>query len=303
MARYKRSPPLIEDTLPRRGSGTFDAPSVDFLHLTGVLQSNQMHRFVFLALFPAAVFAQDADNPFDRPPAKVDQALRERISQFYQFHIDQQFRKAEALVAEDTKNFFYSRNKPTYTSCRLAKIVYSENYTRAKVTEFCEQYVMIPGFAEKPLLTPIPSTWKIIKGKWYWYVDMEAMKNTPWGKLKAGPTSPGGPSGGGLPGIPPIPTTPDGFINQVRADKESLTLKPGQSETVIVSNRAPGNMTVTLANELPGINVKLDHNEMKIGETATLTVHAAENAKISDVLNLRVLETGEMIPIRIEVKQ
>ena len=255
-----------------------------------------MHRIATLALFSAALFAQNPDNPFDRPPAKVDKALRERVGQFYQFHIDQQFRKAETLVAEDTKEFFYSRNKPAYVSCRFGKVQYSENYTRAKVMELCEQYVMIPGFANKPLLTPIPSTWKIVRGKWYWYVDPEALKQSPFGKLNPGT------AGAGNPGLPQIPASAAGFLNQVRPDKSAVSLKPGESAQVTIGNHAPGLMTLQIADSLPGVEAKLDRNELKIGESAVLTLRAGEATKTSGVLNIRVEQTTELIPIRIDVK-
>jgi len=60
-----------------------------------------MHRITLLTVF-AAVFAAIAlaqsDNPFNRPPADVDQALRARINEFYDLHIKGLPRKAEALV-------------------------------------------------------------------------------------------------------------------------------------------------------------------------------------------------------------
>src|SRR5947209_2362825 len=119
-----------------------------------------MLRPTVLALAAAAVLLAQGDNPFNRPPAAVDEALRARITEFYQLHVKGDFRHAEALVAEDTKDFFYTHNKPKYLSFEISRIDYSENFTRAKVTVLCEQYVMMPGFADKPLKVPTPSTWK-----------------------------------------------------------------------------------------------------------------------------------------------
>ena len=94
-----------------------------------------MHRIFPLALLVAGVsLAQNPDNPFDRPPANVDRALRERIAQFYQFHVDRDFKKAEALVADDTRKFFYSNNKPAYLSFEIGRIEYTEHFTRAIAT-------------------------------------------------------------------------------------------------------------------------------------------------------------------------
>src|ERR1700730_5404914 len=143
-----------------------------------------MYRISTLALLVADVcLAQNPDNPFDRPPANVDRALRERITQFYQFHVDREFKKAEALVADDTRKFFYSNNKPAYLSFEIRGIEYSEHFTRAKATVLCEQFVMAPGFADKPHKVPTPSTWKLEHGKWYWYVDQNTLRDTPFGKM------------------------------------------------------------------------------------------------------------------------
>src|SRR6185503_11638050 len=98
-----------------------------------------MLRLAFFALLTPAIYAQNPADLFNKPPADVDQALRARITEFYQYHVKQQFRQAEALVAEDTKEFFYTHNKPQYLSFEIARIEYSENFTRAKATMLTEQ--------------------------------------------------------------------------------------------------------------------------------------------------------------------
>ncbi len=253
-----------------------------------------MLRISVLVLFAAGLFAQNSDNPFDKPPAGVDKALRARITEFYQDHVKGQFRKAEALVAEDTKDFFYSHNKPAYLSCETGKIQYSENYTRAKATVICEQYVMMPGFANKPMKVPFPSTWKLVHGKWYWYVDPEQARMTPFGKMTPGTT----PATSPMPAV--IPTSPDAFMKQVRADKESVSLKPGQTDKVTIANAAPGLMTISLMGQVPGVEAKLDHGDLKIGDKAILTLHAGEDAR-PGTFSIRVEQTGEIIPIRVDV--
>ena len=255
-----------------------------------------MLRFPLLALFAVVSFAQNADNPFDKPPAEVDKALRERIYEFYHYHVTGEYRKAEAVVAEDTKDFFYSRNKPGYLSFEISKIQYSDNYTRAKAIVLCEQYVMMPGFADKPLKVPTPSTWKLVDDKWYWYVDPESLRETPFGKMTPGP--------GGKPltgAFPVIPDSAEAFLHQVKADRVSVRLKPGQREQVTITNTAPGNMTVSVAGSLPGVVAKLDRSDLKIGDKAVLTLVANETAR-SGLLNLKVEQTGEFITIQIEVQ-
>ncbi|PWU12292.1 MAG: hypothetical protein C5B51_00970 [Terriglobia bacterium] len=253
-----------------------------------------MLRFLTVAFCVAVCFAQDPADLFNRPPADVDQALRARISEFYQDHVDGKFRQAEALVAEDTKDFFYGGNKPKYLSFEIRRIEYSEGYTRAKATVLCEQYVMLPGFTDKPLKVPIPSTWKLVDGKWYWYIDPEALRQTPFGKMTPGP-------GGGSSPIK-IPTAGEmNFIfAQVKADKTAVSLKIGASDQVAIINGAQGTMSISIMGALPGVDVKLDRMDLKPGEKATVILHAGPDAK-SGVLSIRVDQTNQVIPIQVTI--
>src|ERR1035437_3723409 len=128
-----------------------------------------MHRFALFALIAASAFAQPNEPFKPKPPADVDAALRARLQEFFDLHVKGQPRKAEELVAEDTKDFFYGRNKPKYISCEISRIDYSENFTKANAMMLCDQYIMVPGFSDHPMKVPTPSTWKLENGKWYWY--------------------------------------------------------------------------------------------------------------------------------------
>jgi len=267
-----------------------------------------MLRFSILVFCAVAGFAQDPADLFNKPPADVDAALRARITEFFQDHVTQEYRKAEALVADDTKDFFYQANKPHYLSFEITRIEYSENFTRAKATVVCEQFVMVPGFLDKPLKIPTPSTWKLIDGQWFWWVDQEALRHTPFGVMKAAPADPSKPAPTSLPAaslptasLPTaIPTTVDAFLNLVKADRLAVALKPGGSGEVKFSNSAPGTMNITVVTSLPGIEAKLDHGDLRQGGQAVLTLHAAKNAK-SGRLDVRVDQTGETISIRISI--
>src|SRR5947207_15092741 len=54
-----------------------------------------MHRISLFVLLAALATGQD--NPFTKPPAEVDAALRARIKEFYDYHVSGQFRKADEL--------------------------------------------------------------------------------------------------------------------------------------------------------------------------------------------------------------
>ena len=81
-----------------------------------------MRTFVLLAVLAGAALAQEkAADLFNKPPADVDRALRARIAEFFEDHVKGEFRKAEALVAEDTKEFFYDTNKPPLPELRVGQ--------------------------------------------------------------------------------------------------------------------------------------------------------------------------------------
>jgi hypothetical protein len=260
-----------------------------------------MFRFILLAVFATGSFAQNAGDLFNKPPADVDQALRARISEFYDLHVKGEFRKAEALVAEDTKDLYYNSRKTKYLSFEIARIDYSDNFTRAKATVLCEQPIMLPGFMGKPMKVPTPSTWKLVDGTWYWYVDPESLRMTPFGKMTPGPPRESGPVPASK-SIPDIPTSvPDYIYKLVKADKASVTLKAGESEQVTITNGAPGAMNISLTGSVPGVEVKLDRTVLNAGEKAVLTVQAGYDAK-SGVLSIQVEQTNQVIPIQVAIK-
>ena len=258
-----------------------------------------MHRFALFALFAAFAFAQPNDPFKPKPPADVDAALRARVQEFFDLHVTAQFRKAEELVAEDTKDFFYTRNKPKYLSCELSTIDYSENFTKANVVMVCEQYIMMPGFADKPMKVPTPSAWKLVDGKWYWWVDQDALRNTPWGRMTPGayPAKGAAPQ---PPSFPNIPTSAGFLFKQIRLDKNAVRLNPGESAEVTISSAAPGVMSLSLPAVLPGVEAKLDKSALPAGGKATLTLLAAKGAK-SGILNVQVEPTTQLLPIQITI--
>jgi len=254
-----------------------------------------MFRLLTLSLWVAAGFAQTPADLFNKPPADVDQALRARMSEFYQDHVDGKFRQAEALVAEDTKDHYYMANKPQYLGFEIQSIAYSDGYTHAKAIVLCEQYVPFPGFQGKSFKIPTPSYWKVVDGQWYWYIDKDQLYQTPFGKMTPGP----GRSSGQL-----VLPNPEDVLKtlsqQVKADKQAVNLKPGGSDQVAITNSGPGVMSLSL-NSIPGVQVTPDHADLKTGETATLTVRAGSDAK-PGVINVRVEPINQVIPIQVAIQ-
>ena len=256
-----------------------------------------MFRLAGIALFAAAAFAQQSAIPPEPPPPGVDEALRARIQEFYGYFMSEQYRKAEKLVAEDSQDWFYDHNKPHYLSIAITRIEYFDHFTRAEVLTLCEQNILMPGF-NGPMKIPTPSSWKLVDGQWFWYIDPEVVSQTPFGKIEArGSSKPSSSSGR----LPMIPATPDFALNRVRPETKSLAVQAGASVEDAITNTAPGPATLSIESKPAGVEVKLDHELLSAGQKAVLSVHAAAGAHPGRIV-LRIHETGELIPIELQIR-
>jgi hypothetical protein len=261
-----------------------------------------MYCTLILASLAAAAFAclslaQDPADLFNRAPADVDQALRARITEFFHYHVTGEHRKAEALVAEDTQDYFYNNNKPRYLSFEIKSIEYSDGYTKAKALVTVKMAVMLPGFNGKVMDIPTGSYWKLIDGKWYWYLSKAMQNASPMGEMHPGPPS----ADATPPALPMIPATFNELFSQVKADKGAVAVKPGASDQVVIFNGMVGPINLTVDGKIDGIQAAFDHSEIKPGEKATMTVKATDGAKAGE-LTVHIQQTGQTIPIQVTLK-
>jgi hypothetical protein len=252
-----------------------------------------MFRFAAIVVLAGLACAQE---PAEKPPAGVDEALRARIQEFYHYFETQEYRKAEKMIAEDSQDFFYNHNKPHYLSTSIQSIQYFDHFTRATAVILAEQYIMMPGFAGKPMKVPTTSTWKIVDGQWFWYVDPVESRRTPFGVVQEKPNTPAQPGA-----LPPIPTTADFALHLVKAESTAIELKPGSSAQVTFANTARG-MAFLSVQDLPqGVEAAFDRTQLNAGEKALLTVKAGKNARPGKIA-VGVMPTGETIAIALTVK-
>src|ERR1700682_756304 len=86
----------------------------------------------------ALASGQDNSDLFEKAPPPIDEALRARVTQFYQAFTSGKFREAYPLVAEDSQDAFFAASKDTLKSCEILRIRYSDNFTKADVVEACK---------------------------------------------------------------------------------------------------------------------------------------------------------------------
>lgn len=253
-----------------------------------------MFRYAAIIVLAALACAQE---PAEKPPAEVDEALRARMQEFYHYFETQEYRKAEKLIAEDSQDFFYNHNKPHYLSTSIQSIKYFDHFTRATAVILCEQYIMMPGFAGKPMKVPTTSTWKIVDGQWFWYVDPNESRRTPWGVMAERPNNtPAQPAA-----LPPIPTTADFALNLVKVESKAIELKPDSSIQVTFTNNARGIMNVSVQDLPQGVEAEFNHQQLNIGDKALLTVKTGKNPRSGKIL-VKVMPTNETIVIALTVK-
>jgi len=228
-------------------------------------------RIAPIFILACSGLAQNAAEIFTKAPPEVDDALRARIAKFYQAQVDGFPRRAEAIVAEDSKDFFYNMSKPKFLSFEIREIKYSENFTKAKAVIIVETYVMVPGFGNKPMKVPGQTLWKIENGQWCWYIDPDVLNTTPFGKMKA---PEGATQTGSAPDLKSGPT-PEALGDQVKADKVAVWLRAtaSGSDQVKIHNGMPGTVRLELRHaQVRGLEIKADRTEIPAGETAILSI-------------------------------
>jgi hypothetical protein len=232
-----------------------------------------------LILLPIAAVAQ---VPPPTPPTEVDQALRARVSEFFQYHVEAKFTKAFELVAEDTREYYFAAQKTQFKSFKIDGITYSDQFTKAVVTVSCERmWRMSPRFPEVQITQPMSTTWRIENGKWFWYRDANNETSlTPMGQ--SDPKAIGKPNGG------PLPLPPDLSHDTMKKRAEELLKKSSISKTeVVLATSHPSSEQVVFHNGQPG--------------SVLLSVDAsAKPAGFSAVLDKKEARAGEDVVLKIQ---
>lgn len=265
-----------------------------------------MIRLSFLGAVGCVVLglAQSPAELLEKAPPHIDEALRARIRKFYQAHMDGKFRVADEVVAEDSKDAFFAAEKPRFRGFEIVKIVYSDNFTEAEVLVTCDTDLLL-GSQVLKVKRPVSSRWKVADGQWYWYVRPNAERRGPFGVLfpprDADSSAPSSPAPLPPQNAPDVATVMAGVV----ADKSEVRLGSDKqaSDSVILTNRMPGTVTLTLENtDVPGLSIQLSRKELKAGEQARIFFSwepAGKGPASAATVRLRVEPTSQIIPIRV----
>lgn len=218
----------------------------------------------------ALASAQDARQIFSQAPPDVEQALRARVSGWYQAHVDGKFRQAEQFVAEDTKDWYYGSEKGRILGFKIVSTSYSDNFTKAKVITNVDVEWHNPRLGKMVVHPPQSSLWKIENGQWCWYLDLSNKQwESPWGTMKPGPGDGAGHA------LKMNKVEVGQVMSAITTDKDTLKLSSYQksNDTVTLTNHLPGTVVLTLDfAPVPGLTGKLDKKELREGESAKVSV-------------------------------
>ncbi|MGE5489317.1 MAG: hypothetical protein ACM3ZB_15990 [bacterium] len=278
-----------------------------------------MRRFVLLLLTASLAAAQDpaaTTGSGGQAPKEIDDALRARVTQFYQAHVDRKWRLALDAVAEDSQDYFLERQKPEYYGFSISSIAYSDGFTRAIVSVICDTEVFLMGRGRSRLKVPLSSQWKLENGQWYWFASRPTERETPFGtmKLNSGPApeAAAGTSGGaaGLPaGIEEAMAKGAAGVGAVAnrravtADKTTIVLDAGKpsSDVITLSNSLNGAMGLEVfVVETPGLTARAEQKFIPAGGSTRVVFDYNPSGPPSvGKVYIRVLPIGPVIPVKV----
>jgi hypothetical protein len=232
-------------------------------------------------LIPGAVFAQP---PAPAAPPEVDQALRARVTEFFQDFIDGKFRQAINLVAEDTQDFYFASPKLEMRAFKIDSATYSDDFTKASVHMTVTRILRLraEGFAQDTDVPgPMDTTWKIENGKWVFY-DKPKTDGwlTPMGPsadvsaaAKAAASEKKKINDGTMAAEAQRILQESGVVTEVTPKEVTLALDKPSSAKVTFRNGVPGSVALSLfglPKDLPGFSATLEKTNVSSGDTAAV---------------------------------
>jgi hypothetical protein len=235
--------------------------------------------------FPAAVLLLSIPLFGQTPPPEVEQALRARVTEFFNYHVDGNFMKAFGLVAEDTREYYFAAQKNRFISYVIGEITWSDNFNNAVVNVLGKRkFRASPHFPETVIDQPMITDWRIEKGQWVWYVRKTfdcptPMSCGPDGKPRAKPPEATSDNNSKMPDLSPkmLDQRAQEILKQSTVDKPIIAMAStsATSERVVFHNGQPGYVRVTLdpGAEVEGFTAAIEKNDVGPNEDVAITLH------------------------------
>ena len=236
--------------------------------------------FLSIILLPLITLAQQA------PPPEVDRSLRARVTEFLQYHVDGNFRKAYDMVAEDTKDQYFNMGKVQLKGFTIENVKFTDDFTKATVLTTMSKTVNVAG-TDIPVSMPSTITWKIENGKWVWYSEARTPSMLPGIDSVGTPATAQGKGDDGV-ALPKdfsdqsIAAAARNILQQIGLDKKVITLAADKTseDTVVFHNGMPGSVQLELsAPEIPGFTAKLGQSIARAAQDIPVVFHYEPGAQ------------------------
>lgn len=225
-----------------------------------------MLRNLLLGLAPVFLLAQGDPDLFTKAPPAVEEALRARVTAFFEAQTAGKYRQADNYVAEDSKDAYYGAEKPSCKAWKVERFTWEEDYTKARALITCDTSMMT--FAG-PLAVKMPLTthWKLVDGQWFWYLPPKpAVWKTPFGEFRPGPDPKGQPAAS----LPSKLPTLEEIISKLKLNRNQVAFTRGREsrEEVLFTNSSPGPVNLSIdPDPVAGVKATVEKKDLNGGET------------------------------------
>ena len=245
-------------------------------------------------LLAGPVFAQAAQQIAPRPetlpaaeaPAPVTEALRARVDQFFQYHVEggAALRRAMDLVAEDTKDEYFATGKMKVDKFVITDIKFAPGFEKAMVVlDVTREWNFYAQTKGDIVTLPMITYWRIESGQWLWYKEKGMESITPMGLSNLetmGKTELLRQNADGTINLPPdfnkqetLLAQAQLILKQSELDKNSVTLSLQQaSEDSVTLVNGYGEVSLELYGlpEIPGLTASIEKAALTNGENGVV---------------------------------
>lgn len=250
-----------------------EVDSLDALLPFAMKTPNKVLILLFtLLMMWTALPGQTLASRLNKPPAGVEEALRDRITAFFAMQSEGKFRQGESFVCDDSKDAYYDSFKNRWTSVAIASITWEDAFQTGKVLMSLGTEMKTLG-GSIPAKFPLTTIWKVQNDTWCYHlapVDKTQVPS-PFGTMTPGPPA----ADGGLATNRKAPPTSSDIARMIGFTKKELTVKAYEESTdsLEIVNGLPGSLSLVIhAPEMPGLKWTLSQTDLKHRDKAILTV-------------------------------
>ncbi|MBI4889695.1 MAG: hypothetical protein HY821_03655 [Acidobacteria bacterium] len=267
------------------------------------------HFFPWIALTVmtiAAMPGQTAGQAFQKAPAGVEAALREKVMSFFNLQKEGKFRQSESGVCADSRDAYYDSDKRRWSSVEITKITFGKNFEEAMVLMALGTELRHQG-NRTPAIYPMNSAWRLEAGAWCYYIPPPSKTETitPWGVMR--PTD--ADKGQTKPQIPQIPANASSAMasiyKQIHISKRELRVKGYEASTdqLEIASELQGRLQLGVSGVAPaGLQWSFSKSELGPGEKSvfSLKYNPPDNSPKSTMQISLLLEPfGARVPVTI----